>query len=80
MTTFAFANVEASFSGSTTKDHGEQTLYTVPSGKLAKIKFDSYHLSVSSTGNMISDVYSYERRWHEPTFSGRSMGFVLSKL
>tara|TARA_R110000803_G_C11879159_1_gene309484 strand:+ start:196 stop:774 length:579 start_codon:yes stop_codon:yes gene_type:complete len=57
MTTFAFINVEASFSGSTTKDHGEQTLYTVPSGKLAKIKFDSYHLSVSSTGNMISDVY-----------------------
>ena len=57
MTTFAFINVEATFSGGTSLSHGEQTLYTVPAGKLAKIKFDSYHLSVSSTGNMISGMY-----------------------
>lgn len=57
MTTFAFINVEASFSGGTSLQHGEQTLYTVPTGKLAKIKFDSYHASVSSTGNMFSGMY-----------------------
>lgn len=57
MTTFSFINVEATFSGGTSLNHGEQTLYTVPAGKLAKIKFDSYHTSVSSTGNMISGKY-----------------------
>ena len=57
MTTFAFANVAANFSGSTTLSHGEQTIYTVGSGKLAKIKFDSFHVSVSSTGNNMSKCY-----------------------
>ena len=57
MTTFSFINVEASFSGGTSINHGEQTLYTVPAGKIAKIKFDSYHTSVDSTGNMLSTKY-----------------------
>ena len=57
MTTFSFINVEASFSGGTSLNHGEQTLYTVPTGKLAKIKFDSYHASVSSTGNMFTRIF-----------------------
>jgi len=57
MTTFAFANVQASFSGGTSLQHGEQTIYTVPTGKLAKIKFDSYHISVSSTSNTINNTY-----------------------
>jgi hypothetical protein len=57
MTTFAFINVEASFSGGNSLQHGEQTLYTVPAGKLAKIKFDSYHASVDSTGNQFSSMY-----------------------
>jgi len=57
MTTFAFANVAANFSGGTTLSHGEQTIYTVGSGKLAKIKFDSFHVSVSSTGNNMSKCF-----------------------
>jgi hypothetical protein len=57
MTTFSFINVEASYSGGTSLNHGEQTLYTVPAGKLAKIKFDSYHTSVSSTSNVMTGKY-----------------------
>jgi len=59
MTTFAFANVEASFDSTagTTFSHGEQTVYTVPAGKLAKIKFDSYHMSIDTTNRIIYKMY-----------------------
>ena len=56
MTTFAFANVEYSSYGAGSFQHGEQTIYTVPSGKLAKIKFDSYHMSVDGTSQRFQDV------------------------
>jgi len=58
MTTFAFANVEASYgSGGTSLSHPEQTIYTVPAGKLAKIKFDSYHMSINTTNRLINKMY-----------------------
>ena len=58
MTTFAFANVEASYYTSTgSLNHGEQTIYTVPAGKLAKIKFDSFHMSIEGTSNKIDKLY-----------------------
>ena len=58
MTTFAFANVEATYQTSTgSLNHGEQTIYTVPSGKLAKIKFDSFHMSINGTSNKIEKLY-----------------------
>ena len=56
MTTFAFANVEYSSYGAASFQHGEQTIYTVPSGKLAKIKFDSYHFSLDGTDKRFADV------------------------
>ncbi len=58
MTTFAFANVEAAYYTTTgSLSHGEQTIYTVPAGKLAKIKFDSFHMSINGTSNMIEKLY-----------------------
>ena len=58
MTTFAFANVEAAYyTSSGSLQHGEQTIYTVPAGKLAKIKFDSFHMSIEGTSNKIDKLY-----------------------
>ena len=58
MTTFAFVNVEATYQTSANSiNHGEKTIYTVPSGKLAKIKFDSFHMSINGTSNKIDKLY-----------------------
>lgn len=56
MTTFAFSNVVYSSYGAGYFQHGEQSVYTVPSGKLAKIKFDSYHISIDTTSAKFQDV------------------------
>ena len=48
MTTFAFVDVEIATVNQSTSYINQQTLYTVPTGKLAKIKFDSVHVSKTS--------------------------------
>ena len=49
MTTFAFVDLEIATVNQTTSYIDQQTLYTVPTGKLAKIKFDSVHVSKTSS-------------------------------
>jgi hypothetical protein len=48
MTTFTFVDVEVATVNQSNSYINSQTLYTVPAGKLAKIKFDSVHMSKST--------------------------------
>ncbi len=57
MTTFSFINVETSNYGGLSYNHPNQTIYTVPSGKLAKIKFDSFHMSMDTTNDIFTSAY-----------------------
>jgi hypothetical protein len=53
MTTFTFVDVEVATVNANPTYINQQVLYTVPSGKIAKIKFDSVHIS-KSTGTGFS--------------------------
>ncbi len=49
MTTYSFVNEEFTYTNSGSNIYLEgNTVYTVPSGKIAKVKFDSFHLSQSA--------------------------------
>jgi hypothetical protein len=48
MTTYSFVNEEFTYTNSGSNIYLQgNTVYTVPSGKIAKVKFDSFHLSQS---------------------------------
>ena len=49
MTTYSFVNQEFTYTNSGSNSYLQgNTVYTVPSGKIAKVKFDSFHLSQSA--------------------------------
>jgi hypothetical protein len=55
MTTFTFVDVEVTTALSEVSYINQQTLYTVPSGKIAKIKFDSSHITSTASGGKFAE-------------------------
>ena len=81
MTTYSFVDFEATYTKSSANMYlGGNTVYTVPSGKIAKIEFDSFHISQSGNNTFnLANVLLYSegtniKRKHTLLFYNGSTG------